>query len=224
MQAPEPEPDTRSKELSDLQDQYEDALVDGEKAQAREIRGQIETLRNALDTESTTARDAETRRVAVEDVQFGHQLDRLEGLYDVMNPKHESFDDTKVDEIAELMAGMVGRGASRAVALAKATGYVLGAPPEAAPATAPAPAPVTPAPVAPAPEIADEVAARRLIAEREKGARVQQAQPAASTDIGDASAAAGKAAPDDIGIMSMTEAAFDKLDDDTKARARGDII
>ena len=209
------EPDTRSADLAELEDKYEDLLIEGEREKAKAVRKEIAELRTSIETDRAQETADTVRASAVEAVRYEEALTRLEGLYPAINPDVEQFDAAVTDEIGGLYAALLGQGLQRAHALDRAVRYVLGSP--AAPEAAPAP---------PAPAEADADAARRVAEEtrqaeaRATAAAAASAQPPAAGDVGDSSASAGKANTGG----PITQARFDGMDDKEKAIARGDVL
>jgi hypothetical protein len=59
---------------------------------------------------------------------------------------------------------------------------------------------------------------------REKAAEANRRQPAGTSGVGLDSDKAGKMSEMGIDVMRMSQDKFAKLDDETKARLRGDVI
>lgn len=188
-------------ELDELQDKYEDLLLDGKKAEAKALRGQIRQKEEALvDYKAQTTSQA-FRDQTIDQLKYDQALAAAEGKYPVMNPDHEDFNPEVTDEIADLMESFLARGYRRQAALERAIRYVVGA-------------------IKPADERQDTRAARDRAA-REKAAEANTKQPQSMAKVGVDSDKAGKSdkGPD---VTRMSQEQFAKLDEETLAKLRGD--
>jgi hypothetical protein len=196
----------RSK-IEELQDKYEDLILDGKKDEARKVRKQVDTLREELVEYQTSVKSDAARRAAVEELSYNAQLAGFEAKYPVLNPEHEDFDEDKTNEVATLLDAFVKSGTKRTDALAKAVKYVLGAPPEQK-----------------ASDAGRVLAEQRAKAAREKAAEADKKQPPSLAKVGLDSDKAGKGGDGVIDVMRMSQEKFAKLDEETKARLRGDEL
>lgn len=121
--------DMKSK-IEELQDKYEDLILDGKKDEARKIRKQVDAMREELVEYQTSVKSDAARKAAVDELSYNAQLAGFEAKYPALNPEHEDFDEDQTNEVATLLNAFVKSGTKRADALAKAVKYVLGAPPE----------------------------------------------------------------------------------------------
>lgn len=188
-------------QIDELQEQYEDLLLDGKKEEARAARRQIEEWREQmLGYQSDVKADA-ARRATMTEMGYNSQLDVIEASYPMLNPEHESFDQAKTDEVAALMSAFLKSGQDRVQALQRAVHYALGTKPA-------APPPAT---------------NQRAVDARRKAAEANGKQPPSSSGIGtDSNKLGGKGG--DIDVMRLGQQAFATLDDETKARMRGDVL
>lgn len=198
--------DMKSK-IEELQDKYEDLILDGKKDEARKIRKQVDTMREELVEYQTSVKSDAARKAAVEELTYNAQLAGLEAKYPTLNPEHEDFDEDQTNEVATLLNAFVRSGAKRADALAKAVKYVLGAPPEQK-----------------ASDAGKILAEQRAKAAREKAAEANKKQPPSSTQVGLDSDKAGKGGEQGIDVMRLSQAKFSELDEETKAKLRGDEL
>ena len=106
-----------------------------------------------------------------------------------------------------MLNAFVKSGTKRSEALAKAVRYVLGAPPEQKVSDA-----------------AKALAEERAKKAREKAAEADKKQPPSSAKVGLDSDKAGKGGEQGIDVMRMSQDKFSKLDEETKARLRGDEL
>ena len=198
--------DMRSK-IEELQDKYEDLILDGKKDEARKIRKQVDAMREELVEYQTSVKSDAARKAAVDELSYNAQLAGFEAKYPALNPEHEDFDEDRTNEVATLLNAFVKSGTKRSEAMAKAVRYVLGAPPEQKVSDA-----------------AKALAEERAKKAREKAAEADKKQPPSSAKVGLDSDKAGKGGEQGIDVMRMSQDKFSKLDEETKARLRGDEL
>ena len=198
--------DMKSK-IEELQDKYEDLILDGKKDEARKIRKQVDAMREELVEYQTSVKSDAARKAAVDELSYNAQLAGFEAKYPALNPDHEGFDEDRTNEVATLLNAFVKSGTKRSEALAKAVKYVLGAPPEQKVSDA-----------------AKALAEERAKKAREKAAEADKKQPPSSAKVGLDSDKAGKGGEQGIDVMRMSQDKFSKLDEETKARLRGDEL
>lgn len=196
--------DMRSK-VTELQDKYEDLILDGKKDEARKVRKAVEAMREELVEYQTSVKSEAARQAAVEDLTYNAQLAGFEAKYPELNPENEEFDSDKTDEVATLMNAFVKAGQKRAAALAKAVKYVMGEPSAAKP------------PV-------DEAAKKRAEDARRKAADANNKQPPNLSGIGKDSDKGGKGGEGGIDVMRLSQDKFAKLDEEALAKLRGDEL
>ena len=196
-------------EIDKLQDKYEDLILDGKKDEARKVRRQVEELRDELSEYQTNTKSEAARKAAIDEMSYNAQLAGYEAKYPALNPEHEDFDEDKTDEVATLLNAFVKAGQKRADALAKAVKYVLGAPPAAGKGGDD--------------DKAKELADQRAAEARKKAADANKKQPPNGKDVGlDSDKAGGKGG--DVDVLRLSQDKFAKLDEETKAKLRGDTI
>lgn len=198
--------DMRAK-IEELQDKYEDLILDGKKEEARKIRKQIDSMREDLVEYQTSVKSDAARKAAIDELSYNAQLASFEAKYPVINPEHEDFDEDLTNEVATLLNAFVKSGVKRSEALAKAVKYVLGAPPEQKVSDA-----------------AKALAEERAKKAREKAAEADKKQPPSTAKVGLDSDKAGKGGELGIDVMRLSQEKFAKLDEETKARLRGDEL
>lgn len=191
-----------------LKEKYEDLLLDGKKEEARAVRKQIDQAQDALIDAKTGAKAEAARRAAIEDLKYDAQLAKVEADYPALNPDSAAFDADKTEEVATLMDAFLAKGFTRESALAKAVRYVMG---EAQPTRG-------------GTDDAQVLAQRRAEEARRKAAAAAGKQPPALAKAGLDSDKAGGKDGGDVDIMRMDQKQFAKLDEETKARLRGDIV
>lgn len=197
------------KQLDDLQDKYEAALVDGKVADAKQHRAEITKLSNLI-LETKTQRASEQARIsALETTRYDLQLQQIENQYPVLNPEHSDYDQAVADEVEDLMDSFIARGYRRDVALTRAVKYVVGTPGKGAKSS---------------PETA---AATREIAARKAAADASKKQPAAPVKgIGKDHDRDGKPNTHGIDVFQLSQERFAEIAKDPAllARLRGDEV
>lgn len=199
----------RRTQISEMQDKYEDLILDGMKDEARKVRHTLDAMREELSDYQTSVKSDAARRSAIEELSYNASLANVESRYPTLNPDNEEFDPATTDEVASLMGMFVNSGVSRDAALARAVKYVLGAPPQARDV---------------ADAAAQGAARKRAEAARAKAAAANKQQPANTNRVGVDSDKAGSADGSGIDVMRLSQDKFAKLDEETKARLRGDIV
>lgn len=199
-----------AEDLSAKEDEYEQLVVDGKLAEAKLVRIERDKIRDRISEVRADARARAVTAEAYERMQYTNVLERMEEAHPEINPDNEAYDETKVGEVQSLMQAFQAAGDSRADSLAKAVRYAF---PEGPPAQKPA-------------EEVDTAAAKaarekRAAAAAAKKAAAKSSQPPDSRSVGK-DVDKRKAKP--IDVSRLTEASFDKLDEETLARARGDIL
>ena len=193
--------------IEELQDKYEDLILDGRKDEARKVRKQVDAMREELVEYQTSVKSDAARKAAVDELSYNAQLAGFEAKYPALNPEHEDFDEDQTNEVATLLNAFVKSGTKRSEALAKAVKYVLGAPPEQKVSDA-----------------AKALAEERAKKAREKAAEADKKQPPSSAKVGLDSDKAGKGGEQGIDVMRLSQDKFSKLDEETKAKLRGDEL
>ena len=202
--------DMRAK-IDELQDKYEDLILDGKKDEARKVRRQVDELREDLTEYQTNTKSEAARKAAIDEMSYNAQLAGYEAKYPALNPEHEDFDEDKTDEVATLLNAFVKAGQKRADALAKAVKYVLGAPPAAGKGGDDG-------------DKAKELADQRAAEARKKAAEANKKQPPDGKNVGLDSDKAGGGKGGDVDVLRLSQDKFAKLDEETKAKLRGDTI
>ena len=197
-------------EIDKLQDKYEDLILDGKKEEARKVRRHVEALRDELSEYQTNTKSEAARKAAIDEMSYNAQLAGYEAKYPALNPEHEDFDEDKTDEVATLLNAFVKTGQKRADALAKAVKYVLGAPPAAGRGGDD--------------DKAKGMAEQRAAEARKKAADANKKQPPNAKDVGLDSDKAGGGKGGDVDVLRLSQDKFAKLDEETKAKLRGDTV
>ena len=158
----------------------------------------------------TNTKSEAARKAAIDEMSYNAQLAGYEAKYPALNPEHEDFDEDKTDEVATLLNAFVKSGQKRADALAKAVKYVLGAPRSGK--------------ADDADDKAKELADHRAAEARKKAADANKKQPPNGKDVGLGSDKAGGGKGGDVDVLRLSQDKFAKLDEETKAKLRGDVI
>lgn len=193
--------------IEELQDKYEDLILDGKKDEARKVRKQLDAARDELVELKTTAKSEVARKAAIEELKYESTLANLEAQHPELNPDSELFDGEKVDEVVVLMEAFMARGFARPTALQKAAKYVLGEPAKGKGSQ----------------EEAEVVRQRRAEEARKKAADANKRQPAPINKTGIDSDKGG-GSPETVDVLRMSQEQFAKLDEATLARLRGDEV
>jgi hypothetical protein len=191
--------------LSAARDKYEDLVQDGKKDEARAVRRDIDRMQDALVDYRATSQAERARTEAIETVNYETALTNAEAKYSELNPEHDDFNSDLTDEVADMMAAYVSRGYARNAALDKALKYVM----------VPKKASVG--------DAGSSLRAEREAAARTKAAAADKAQPGNLSKVGlDSDKVGDGRAQAKVDVMRMTQEQFAKLDEDTKAKLRGD--
>nr|DAV82763.1 MAG TPA: hypothetical protein [Caudoviricetes sp.] len=186
----------RSK-IEELSDKYEDLIMEGMKEEARKVRRELDALRDQFNDASVAVKTQAVRKQTLDTLSYERALDEVERKHPVLNPDAPEFDAAKANEVADLMEALIAKGRNRSQALAQAVKYVVGTPVE--------------KPTAPA----------RAVEARQRAADADKRQPPATTAVGKPSDQNGLR---DGNPGKLTQAQFDRLDEATIARLRGDDI
>lgn len=190
---------TKQVELDTLRDSYEEALIDGDRDEARKIRAQIVKMEQELINHTVTERSNQAREATKEDLRFDKALNEIESNFPHLNPDSDEFDADATTEVAQLMEGLMRSGVDRVTALQRAVKYVAGEP-----------------------KAADTASALR---DKRREEAIDKSKSAAAKQpadlIGDDHDAAGKVAAD---VKRMSDKAFNSLSEEEMARLRGDIL
>lgn len=192
--------------LEDLQDKYEEFLVDGDRTNAKKIRTQIDALRDHLIDTRTSVKSDAARKAAIEELKYDSLLAKLEGDYADINPDSENYSQDKTEEVGVLLEAFVARGFTRHAALEKAVKYVLGA--------------VKKEPT----DDSDVIREERATKARKKTAEAIKKQPPSTTKIGVDSDKAGANNAAGVDILRLSQDQFAELDEKTLAQLRGDDV
>jgi hypothetical protein len=202
---------TMQTEINDLQDKYEDLILEGKKDEARAVRKEVEAKREELFDRRTTSKSEAAQRSAVEELKYDSALARHEGAHAAINPDSDSFDEDVAGEVSELLEAFVTRGFTRYAALDKAVKYVLG---DAKTASGKKDT-----------EETDTIRAQRAAEARRKAADAATKQAPSTGNIGKDSDKGGQGAGGaDINVMKLSQEKFAELTDEQLSTLRGDTV
>lgn len=196
------------KEIDALQDQYENHIIDGRKAEAHAVRVQLEAKRDTLIEQRIAQRTNATHEQTIAQLTYDAELAKMEAKYPQMSPDSANYDPELEKEMGELMSVYIRSGTSPIDALHKAAKYVM---PKSAPAAPAKTAPVT-------------TAEQRAAAARAKAADALKKQPPDTSSIGKDSDKAGAAGSNKIDVMRMSQKDFAALDEKVLRQNRGDDL
>jgi hypothetical protein len=89
-------------EVEGLQDKYDDAVINGEKEEARGLARQLRAKERELGDKKTTIAVSIARSEAIESTRFDIARERIEAAYPVLQPGHEDYDQKTMDAVLEL--------------------------------------------------------------------------------------------------------------------------
>lgn len=193
------------KALKAKEDEYEELLFAGDKAEAKLLRVEIGDLRDRHSDAKAAASSAATRNATINELKYEQALARIETDYPSLNPDGDTYDEAQADEVAELLTLFADRGLTRQAALAKAVGYVMGQP------------------AAKKDDVSETLRVKREQEARAKAAAAGKQQPPDGKKVG---ADNVDTTGDVTGatIMKMSQEKFAKLDEDTLSKLRGDVL
>jgi hypothetical protein len=197
-----------------MEKEYAKLLTDGETEKAAAVMSKIRRTERAIIEKSSEVREQAAEARAVERVRFDTTVERLEAQYPALQVGNDAFDGDKVAEVLELKEAYETKGYTPSAALQKAVKLIM--PPETK--AQEKAVEVTPNVDAKAVEKARKAAAV------EKTAAAVGKTPASSSKVGIDSDKSGGGAVTGTDVMKMPYEDFKKLDDNTLAKLRGDVI
>lgn len=205
------------KEIDAAEEELEKAIADGNTEKKQQLRKLIRAKNQELAESKAAVLAARGTAAAIEQVLYNTVVERMEAEHPELNPDEEdTYDQEKVDEIAELVQAFTAAGHASSEALKKALKVVYkGAPaPKKQEAKSEEETPE---------EKAAKLASQRAEAARLKGLEAKKGQPVDNKKSGlDSDKAGAKLSAADIAKMSEKE--FDALPEAEKKKYRGDDI
>lgn len=197
-------------EVSQLEEQHAQLLLDGDVKKAAEVMKQIRHAERQIAKAEVTAETKQITSQALETERTNLVIAQLEAKYPQLNEQSEEFDERLVNFVLSEQQRLMRQGFSRDSALQKATVDIMD---------------VYGKKAEPAKEekgLGKAAAADRKAEQVKKNLDTQKSQPASTKDVGlDSDKLGDKALPD---ITKMTQDEFNALPESTKARLRGDIL
>jgi hypothetical protein len=198
-------------EITELQDTYEKHLMEGEAAEAREVRVKLDQKRDDLIELRLKEVQTTTGASTLQQVRFDTQLAALEVKHPQINPDSDEFDQDIADEVSTLLGALQSSGMTPAAALVKAVKYVV-----------PEPEP-EPEPEPDKKEVQKKTRTKRAASARRKLDTARKKSPPDTTGTGKSSDKGGSldGLPD---LSKMTIEQFDKLSPEQLVELRGDRV
>lgn len=206
-----------------LEKQYAQLLEDGKVSEAAAKMSEIRRMERGIIEQKAAFDIAAAEARAIETVRYNTTLERIEAAYPELNQDSDEYDQDKVNEVLELKAGLQARGKTPAEALQKAVRYVMGAPATTKQETA-----ITTKARVDKEEVADMAAKAAKAAERKeaatkKGIDAALKTPPSTAKVGLDSDKMGGSI-DAKAVVKMKYEDFNKLDEETLSRMRGDEL
>lgn len=197
-----------------LEKEYAAAIVDGKTDEAAALMSQIRKAERDMAESKSDMKIQAAEIRATERARFNVTLERIESSFPVLNPDHDDYDQTVMDEVVELKDAYQLKGLTPTAALQKAVKLIVGAAntkQEVATTSQPR---VNP----------EQVAAERKAAAVKKTAGAMEKTPPAADKIGESSDKLGGGKVDALAVMKMSQKEFAALNDETLAQLRGDAF
>lgn len=201
-------------ELLDMTKARDKALMDGELDKAAELASQIRVKERALNVHNDENLTAQIKEQMREEIRWETTIEKLESTYEVLNPKHENFDEDIVDLIlAKQRVNVSEKHMSPSQALLAAAETVMRkfSPPKSEPKEEPKGL-----------DAGRDTMKDRKEAQLAKNIDAAKKQPPDMSDVGMDSDKAGMTK--DIDVSKLTSEEWANLPAATKARLRGDLL
>lgn len=181
--------------IDELESKYEDLLIEGERDDARKVRAQIRQANDYLSDMRIKQATSAIEEQTYSVQSYEKTLNQIEALYPQLQYGTDTFDMAAAEEIADLVKTFAASGQSTAQALVRATRYVLGEPTR------------------------GQAGQQRVEEARRRNAGAALRQPSSTARSGRGSAPASG-----IDINNLSQEAFNKIDEKTLSKLRGDDI
>ena len=210
-------------EIDALEEKLEDAIKDGNAETKQRLRKEIRRKNQEIAEAKAAQHAARATAAAIEKVTYDSLVKELEVQHPELNPDNEdTYDDDAAQELMELKEAFEAKGHGSTEALRKAVRAVYGRAP-AKPKVGESKDDDAGNEDDEAKKKAEEAAAKRKEEAVKKGLDAKGQQPVDSKEAGlDSDKAGRKGSLKDPNKLS--EAEWDKLTDEEKARMRGDIL
>ena len=185
------------------EDEYMDAVLDGDKDKAKNVRQEIRNAEKQLYQQQMEQTSVSTREQTKAELDLNTTIQNLQTEYPVFDGQSEQYDSNLTEEALDLFEGFKGRGYDPTTAMNRAVRYVVRA--NGLEETSAAPAD---------PEPAQPESQHKATPEQGRGKTKRAAkQPPEPT---------GHTVSEQPDIMNMSEEDFDKLSDQELRKLRGD--
>jgi len=182
---------------------YMDAVLDGEKDKAKQIRNEIRQAEQQLYRQEVEQYSSSTREATKTELKLQETVDQLQTDYPVFDGQSDQYDENLTAEALDLFEGFKGRGYDPVTAMQRATRYVVRANGLDQPAETEQPKGL---------EAGQHQATKEQAAKKAEKAAKQPPQPSSRTT------------DESRDVMNLTEEDFDKLSEADLRRLRGDFV
>lgn len=196
--------------IDTLQDKYEEHVFKGEKDEAKQVRRQLDEAREKYSDTKVAQSSALARAQTIDTLKYEAALAKVESDYPALNPDADTFDEAKADEVADLLTLFARNGLTRQAALEKAVKYVMGTPAQKKEASKD--------------NTAETLRKKQEEEARKKAAEADKKQPPDANKTGLDNDKAGGKDGVDVNVLKMSEKQFEKMDEETLAKLRGDVV
>lgn len=215
--------DKIEEKIDKLEDELEGAIKDGNVDKKLRLRKEIRKLNQEIAETKAAQHAARATAVAIERITYDSLVKETEAAHPELNPDDEGYDQDVVDELNEYKEAFEAKGHGSTESLRKALRAIYGkAPAKSEKKEDEKDEGDADAKAAAEKKAADEAAKRKEEAVK-KGLDTKGKQPADSKKAGLDSDKAGKKSTV-TDVSKLTNAEFDKLNEDELKRARGDML
>lgn len=208
--------------IATMDKEYTKLLTDGDHEKAATKRAEIRALENEIIEQKSDIKAQAASSRAIEKIRYDTTVDRLETAYPVLNPEHDDFNEESAQDVMDLASTYRAKGMTPAEAIQKAAKKLLGV-------ETPKQTQATEVKARVDKDEAEAEAKRQAKEDERKATQVKKnleankQQPADTRKVGaDTDKAGGGITNKDV--MKMSQDDFNKLDEETLARMRGDVI
>lgn len=187
--------------LAKLSDDYEEALLEGERDKAKKIRAEREKLQDDFSEYRLNYANQATRNSVSKEVYYTRELETQLERHPQLDSESDIFDSELADDVNALRLTYMNKGEEPHIALRKAVKRLIPDKPT---------------------KSSEDVSSQRNKDARKRNADANRRQPPNLSDVG------SDYSKDDISqpktLLELSEAEFDKLSDEELAKARGDFL
>lgn len=214
---------TAENQVIELDKEYAKLITDGKHEEAAKKMAEIRRMEREIGEKKTDLSSAAASARAVEKVRYDTAVERLEAAYPSLDKDHDDFDEEVSQDVVDLATTYRAKGMTPAESIQKAALKLLGA------ETKKQDAATTVKPKVDADEVEaekkrQEAEEKRKKAQVEKNIDTTKKQPADTSKLGADSDKAGGAIVDSKSVLKMSQEDFNKLDDESLSKLRGDVL